>query len=384
MKKTRKRSISKDRSFSRLNGPGSAADEMLVLAELRATRDDPVFTVTPLDNLPDDEDAIDRLLVVSGVEKPITSIVQVEDMTSRTSAEQIEVLPDAAADRAQAAAYRVVPLAATQPPSEAEAEPELSGVTLKIASHDADGVVETQAFFFSVTEPKPEPGGQTLVSPVEDRPMATAPDLWAAGMADSPLRVEPIFETASIEEADTPTMVEVAAETGVAMPVPLIDDELANPLGLAVDRPMATAPDLWAAGMADSPLRVEPIFEPVPIEEADTPPGLEVAAETGVMMSALDDAAKPLVSDDGLPHSDPSVVVVSPPAATSGTERCEYKTEQARINTITLILSIVASLSALVLYFLLMDMKNDVLKLNEMVEIMKEDIQIKRDEPPAE
>lgn len=317
MKKTRKRSISKDRSFSRLNGPGSAADEMLVLAELRATRDDPVFTVTPLDNLPDDEDAIDRLLVVSGVEKPITSIVQVEDMTSRTSAEQIEVLPDAAADRAQAAAYRVVPLAATQPPSEAEAEPELSGVPLKVASHDADGVAETQAFFFSVTEPKPEPGGQTLVSPVEDRPMATAPDLWAAGMADSPLRVEPIFE-------------------------------------------------------------------PVPIDEAGTPPMLEITAKTEAAMPALDDAAKPLVSDDGLPHSEPSVVVVSPPAATSGTERCEYKTEQARINTITLILSIVASLSALVLYFLLMDMKNDVLKLNEMVEIMKEDIQIKHDEPPAE
>lgn len=64
---------------------------------------------------------------------------------------------------------------------------------------------------------------------------------------------------------------------------------------------------------------------------------------------------------------------------------CAYKHGQARINLITLVLSIIASLSAIALYFMLMDMRGDLARLNEMVDVMKDDIQMGRGaEPPAE
>jgi len=63
---------------------------------------------------------------------------------------------------------------------------------------------------------------------------------------------------------------------------------------------------------------------------------------------------------------------------------CGFKTEVARINLITLVFSIVTSLASIVLYFMLMDMRDDLIKLNEMVDIMKDDLQMSREEPPVE
>jgi hypothetical protein len=71
-------------------------------------------------------------------------------------------------------------------------------------------------------------------------------------------------------------------------------------------------------------------------------------------------------------------------AETEKPYRCEYTAAESRINLVTLILSLIASLASIVLYFLLMDIKEDVVKLKEIVEIMKDDIQMGREEPPAE
>ncbi len=334
MKKTSKRIASGNRGLNRLTDLGVTTDDS-VLADLRATRDDTDLRVMPLNNRVDDEDAIDRLLVNSGFEKVVTSMVQPADMTSDKLGETLTAIDDF---EPEASAYRVVPVVQ---------DPHVQVRLVELEPDSYDGG-------FKADRHVAEELGIALVSP--------APDFAEAD-------VMPMFDEPTSHH--NPAVGQAAVV--VAVPAPTEDT-------YAVDiRPEPNQP-LWNA-------KVEPTiagaYEPEmmsPLKPAAADRGATVQA---IPINDLDsEAARQLSAKLGQDNG-------MTPAATVTDDktqpyRCEYKAEQTRINVLALILAIVASLAALVCYFLLMDMRNDLNKLNEMVEIMKEDIQINRQEPPVE
>ena len=142
--------------------------------------------------------------------------------------------------------------------------------------------------------------------------------------------------------------------------------------------------------------RMEPVIETLDLDAADIQP---MAGSFFVEPEATDFSARNTFDDSrpdaGTEHYSVQEKVLSVRQAAQqpvpeasqpelAVNRREHSTGPSKLNMFLLVLSLVSSLLTLILFFLLMDMREDLVKLNEMLDIMKDDIQMLREEAPAE
>lgn len=142
--------------------------------------------------------------------------------------------------------------------------------------------------------------------------------------------------------------------------------------------------------------RIEPVIETQGLDAADIQP---ITESFFVEPEAADFSARNTFDDSrpdtGTEHYSVQEKVLSarqtaqqlvPEASQPAlpVNRREHSTRPSKLNVFLLVLSLVSSLVTLILFFLLMDMREDLVKLNEMLDIMKDDIQMLREDAPAE
>ncbi|MDD2724249.1 MAG: hypothetical protein PHH59_09550 [Methylovulum sp.] len=338
---THKKTLNKRRPGTNLDATPHLPDDA-GLADLRAIRDDdPVFTAVPSTIQTNEEDAIDRLLAISGFDNPAAGTA-----LASSGMEPMSAVDDFEPDMARA--FLVGPI---------EQDPHFQMQPLYVADVDEHEANLGQANFGDTPR---------AVDPLDldDFGEDFGPDGLdvKTTIASSPLPDESHHKAA---EATAPVAVDSIDETLVR-----VDDDF-TPGQM----------DAEQAGQFARP--IEPVFADIPAHTVETVPAdVEFGREQAVVLGE-DDLSHDAKNDFGPGPSDKLSAQNSPENSLSS-HLCGHKAEVARINLITLVLSIAASLATLVFYFLLMDMREDLLKLNEMVDIIKEDSQMAREEPPVE
>ncbi|WP_019865295.1 hypothetical protein [Methylovulum miyakonense] len=346
MKRTSNRKLPKKplHGSTRLND----ATEEIELADLRAIRDDAAFMVTQTQMQDNEEDAIDRLLANTGFDNPVNDPALQQPLIDEGQGDGLMSTAD-------------------------DFEPDMERV-----------------FMVGPIEKDPHLLVQPLAAKDTDRFSATE-----NGLEVIPTGIEPLVNENSDQEAP------------IAEPeFNRIQNEPVHNAGIEQTIPPVTEPEavLFAAeGLADEgrateipgqfEARREPIIEPIfvdtPVHTVEDAP-VDIAIEPESLLDSKDDDDVAPVTNDmderwqGQDQDAPPIPQTNTGNSRQMPEPSPYNHGLARINLITLILSIAASLSTIVLYFILMDMRHDLVKLNEMIEIMKEDIQMDREEPPIQ
>jgi hypothetical protein len=305
-----------------------AEDDNLVLADLWAVRDDnPPIIAPPATPLRNDQAAFDRL----SARTPIVEVLMPTDLTPPATVaggNRFSALDDFEPDFATA--FVVEPLAdphRVEPIAEA---PETTVVYEPVFS------VDPNTAGFDPFEP--------VTARLDDGWVDTAFHNEAAIVMAEPIRTPeppPAF-FAGVVDGEA---IEIAPrhEPIVAFPeAALAETFTPSPEFVPVEFHADDGPDIKPASVPEEPIAPETV-PPVRQAQSDVPPDF-----------------------------------------------CVYKTKPMRktqwgwLNVLSLIVSVAASLAAVVLYLILQDTRDDVAKLNEMVDIMKDDIQMGRDEARGE
>ncbi|MFZ2450632.1 MAG: hypothetical protein WAW36_08950 [Methylovulum miyakonense] len=328
------------------------ATEEIELADLRAVRDDAAFMVTQTQIQDNEEDAIDRLLANTGFDNPIS-----------------------------------VPDPALQPPLDNAGQ----NNGLMSTADDFEPDME-RAFMVGPIENGPHLLVQPLAAKDTDRFSATENGLEAIPTGIEPLVNENSDQEAPIAEPEFNRIQnEPVHNAGIEQTIPpVIEPEPEAVLfaaeGLADEGRATEIPGQFEAHR--EPI-IEPIFVDTPVHTVEDAPVDSAIEPESLLDSKDDDDVAPVTNDiderwQGQDQDAPPMPQKNTGNSRQMPEPSPYNHGLARINLITLILSVAASLSAIALYFMLMDMRHDLVKLNEMIEIMKEDIQMDREEPPIQ
>jgi hypothetical protein len=358
MKRTRKKTALKNRRHTAID----SATDGFGLADLRASRDDSGFIVTQTDTHVNDFDAIDRLLLNSGFAHPLAEPQSRVLLANSASVEQLTAVDDFEPNPAAIFVVEAID-------EDGHLQVHTADITVPVKCHEP---LSSAAL--------PEIGdAQGRLEPLvefadrQDTPCADGGQAHLDGLFD--IKVDP-DQHETIPAAVTPAIEPVAIH--ITPGIEPIADDLAPPrewtlpedaaIGAVVVKPIAEHAQEMANDQRDTG------------DECGLSYSLSDREGRGDLTNDVHDQMQHKPFEQGI-RVEPLLTI--PPENAQQPYPSAYKPEPTPMNVITLVLSVVASLAAMVLYFMLMAMKEDVLKLNEMVDIMKEDIQMIREELPS-